>query len=214
MRTAAGKQRAAEAAADGVEEIARVRIELVGSDPLIWREVDVPTAITLKGLHGVVQAAMEWLDYHLWEFTVDGRRLGPIELYDGESDAPEDASKMRLGDVLRPRKTRIDYLYDFGDGWEHSLTVTNVRAGELGVGYPRYVAGGGVAPPEDSGGIYGFYDKLEALADPERPDHEDIAEWLGDYDPDKFEDLPIKYAISRIAARRRGGQARKRKAAA
>jgi NAD(P)-dependent dehydrogenase (short-subunit alcohol dehydrogenase family) len=39
------------------------------------------------------------------------------------------AAKVRLRDVLKPRKTVIDYTYDFGDGWEHRLTVTDVRAG-------------------------------------------------------------------------------------
>jgi hypothetical protein len=29
----------------------------------------VPTSITLNVLHEVIQAAMGWLDYHLWEFT-------------------------------------------------------------------------------------------------------------------------------------------------
>jgi hypothetical protein len=214
MLTAAGKHRAAEAAPDGVEDIATVRIELVDSDPPIWRQVEVPTAITLGSLHRVVQAVMEWLDYHLWEFTVDERRIGPTELYEGESDAPENAGGVYLRDVLHPPSTRIDYLYDFGDGWEHRLTVTNVRPGEPGVGYPRYVAGGGVAPPEDSGGIWGFYDKLEARADPDHPDHEEIAEWLGGFDPDTLHEQPIRHALAVMAARRRGGRARRRRAAA
>ncbi len=41
-----------------------------------------------------------------------------------------DAGKARLRDVLRPRKTTTDYLYDFDDCWEHRLTLTNVRAGD------------------------------------------------------------------------------------
>jgi hypothetical protein len=38
-------------ATDSFNEIANVRIELVDSDPLIWRQVEVPTSITLKVLH-------------------------------------------------------------------------------------------------------------------------------------------------------------------
>ncbi len=55
---------------DSVNEIATLRIELCDSDPLIWRQVEVPTAITLRILHETVQAAMGWLDHHLWEFTI------------------------------------------------------------------------------------------------------------------------------------------------
>jgi len=41
-----------------------------------------------------------------------------------------DAAKVRFRNVLRPRKTTIDYLYDFGDCWEHRLTVTDIRTGD------------------------------------------------------------------------------------
>lgn len=45
-------------------------IALLDTDPLIWREVEVPTSITLKALHDIVQITMGWLDDHLWEFTI------------------------------------------------------------------------------------------------------------------------------------------------
>ena len=63
-------------ASDSVNEIATVRIELRDTDPLIWREVEVPTSITLKVLHDVIQAVMGWFDYHLWEFTIGKQRYG------------------------------------------------------------------------------------------------------------------------------------------
>ena len=62
------------AAADSFNEIATVRIELKDSDPLIWRQVEVPTSITLKTLHAIIQATIGWHDYHLWEFAIAGRR--------------------------------------------------------------------------------------------------------------------------------------------
>jgi hypothetical protein len=64
------------AAFDSFNEIATVRIELRDSDLVIWRQVGVPTSITLKVLHNVIQAAMGWFDYHLWEFTIAKRRYG------------------------------------------------------------------------------------------------------------------------------------------
>src|SRR5204863_5180 len=63
-------------AIDSFTEIATVRIELKDSDPPIWRVVEVPTSITLKVLHDIVQAAMGWLDYHLWELVIDGQTYG------------------------------------------------------------------------------------------------------------------------------------------
>jgi hypothetical protein len=58
------------AAADKFNEIATVRIELEGSDPLIWRQVEVPTSVTLQTLHDIIQGTMGWFDCHLWEFTI------------------------------------------------------------------------------------------------------------------------------------------------
>ncbi len=196
------------AAADSFNEIAAVRIELRDSDPPIWREVDVPTSITLKTLHAIIQATMGWSDYHLWEFTIAKRRYGPPMDEDWGSEPRADAGKIRLRDVLRPRKTTIDYLYDFGDCWEHRLTVSNVRPGAPDLGYPRYVAGERNAPPEDCGGIPGFYEKLDAAGDPGRPGHAEAKQWLDDYDPDEIDELPIKYALGRIAKQRNAAKAR------
>ena len=163
-------------AADSVNEICTLRIELCDSDPLIWRELEVPTSITLKVLHDVVQAAMGWFDQHLWEFRIGKRRFGLPMDGDWGTEPRVQAAKVRLREVLTPRRTVMTYVYDFGDEWEHRLILTNIRQGEPGIGYPRYVAGERNAPPEDCGGIPGFYDKLDTAADPSHPDHEDIKE--------------------------------------
>lgn len=195
-------------ASDSFNEIATLRIELRRSEPVIWRQVEVPTSITLKVLHDIVQIVMGWFDCHLWEFTIHKRRYSlPME-EDRDTEPRSDAAKVRLRDVLKPRKTFIDYLYDFGDCWEHRITITDVRLGEPDVSYPRYIAGEHNAPPEDCGGIPGFYATLEALADSQHPDHAEAAEWLDEYDPEMIDELPIKYALGRIAARRNAARAR------
>jgi Plasmid pRiA4b ORF-3-like protein len=174
------------------ETIATLRIDLLDSDPPIWREVEVPIAMTLKQLHTVVQAAMGWEDAHLWEFTVGREPIGSSR-----------AARLALQDLLRPRVTRLLYTYDMGDCWEHQLTLIKPRPADLVVAYPRYIAGENPAPPEDCGGIPGFYAQLEALADPHHPDHEDAKEWFGDFDPNRFDEQPIKDRLLRIANRRR-----------
>ncbi len=193
---------------DSFNEIATVRIELRDSNPVIWRQVEVPTSITLKVLHNVIQAAMGWFDYHLWEFTIGERRYGLPTDEDWGTEPRIDAAKVRLREVLRPRRTTIDYLYDFGDSWEHRLTVTHIRAGDPDLSYPRYIAGEHNAPPEDCGGIPGFYQMLDAAADPNHPDHAEAKEWLDDYVLDTFDELPIKYALGRIANQRNAAKAR------
>lgn len=188
------------------DQIATIRIELTDTDPLIWREAEVPTSITLKTLHAVIQAVFRWKNYHLWEFSLGKRRYGPPSDDDWRDEPLVDASKIRLVDLIGPRKTTIGYLYDFGDSWEHRLTVANVRAADPDLAYPRYIGGEHNGPPEDCGGLPGFYDKLDGLADPGHPDHAEIKRWLRGYDPEKIDETSIKRALARIAAPRRGGK--------
>jgi hypothetical protein len=190
------------------DQIATVRIELSDTDPPIWREVEVPTSISLKTLHAVIQAAFGWENYHLWEFSHGKRRYGRPSRSDWGDEPLVDASKAQLMDLLGARRTKIDYIYDFGDSWEHRLTVSNVRVGEPDCAYPRYVGGERNGPPEDCGGVPGFYDKLDALADPDHPDRAEIKEWLGDYDPETIDEASIKRALGRIANQGRGGKGR------
>jgi hypothetical protein len=186
-------------AADSVpaDTIATLRIDLLDSDPPIWREIEVPVAMTLRQLHAVVQAAMGWEDAHLWEFVVGRERVGSSR-----------AAKLTLQALLRPRTTKLTYIYDFGDCWEHQLTLTKPRPADPALAYPRYLAGENPAPPEDCGGIPGFYAQLEALADPNHPDHDDATEWFGDFDPNRFDDQPVKDRLARIANRRRSASAK------
>uniref|UniRef100_B0T9Z8 Plasmid pRiA4b ORF-3 family protein n=1 Tax=Caulobacter sp. (strain K31) TaxID=366602 RepID=B0T9Z8_CAUSK len=163
---------------------------------MIWRQVEAPTSITLKVLHDIIQQTIGWFDYHLWEFTIGKRRYGLPMDEDWGTTPRKEAAKVRLRDVLEPKTTVIDYVNDFGDNWEHRITVTDVRVGDPQTAYPRYIGGEGSGPPEDCGGVPGFYEMLEARGDPDHPNHAQAAEWLDDYDPDVIDEEPIKYALS------------------
>jgi hypothetical protein len=200
------------AASDSFEEIATIRIELRRIDPLIWRQVEVPTSITIRVLHDIIQAAMGWFDYHLWEFTVGKQRYGLPMDDDWGTEPRIAAGKVRLRDVLKPRKTVIDYTYDFGDGWEHRLTVTDVRAGQRDVSYPRYIGGerNTDRPRIAAASQASMNCSKRSLTVLIRamPISKKLA---GDYDPDTFDALPIKYALGRIANRRNAAKARSAK---
>ena len=168
----------------------------------------MPTSVTLAVLHDIVQIVMGWADYHLWEFTIGDRRYGLPSDEDFGATPLSDGVKVRLRDVLRSPETVIDYRYDFGDDWELLLTATDIRQGEPGGFYPHYIGGERNGPPEDCGGIPGFYDKLEALGDPGHPDHQDVAVWLGDYDPAEVNTFRIQYFLGRIANWRKAGRVR------
>lgn len=172
------------------QAIHQIKIVLLGTRPPIWRRVLVPADFTLAELHNVVQAAMGWEDDHLHEFRIGGLRFGVTDPNDALMGGPTciNEDNARLADVLNKRGPKAKYIYDFGDSWEHALTLEkiSVLVPEPGAPYPLCVSGKRHCPPEDSGGVSGFYNKLEALADPNHEEHEEIQEWMGNFDPEAF----------------------------
>ena len=132
------------------DDIVILRIELEDIEPLIWRRVAVPTSMNLKALHRVIQAAMGWLDYHLWEFTADGEKYGMLLPDDPDwNERIEDAAKDKLSALLTTGVREISYVYDMGDNWQHRIIVEKLS--EPGALYPQFLGGGRRCPPENCG---------------------------------------------------------------
>lgn len=116
------------------------------------RQIEVPLKIRLDRLHEVVQAAMGWSDTHLYEFRAGGAGWG-VPDPDGFCDGPMPATKATLQKVLEDTGARtIQYIYDFGDDWDHSIRIERVTEATPGVTYPRLLKASGACPPEDVGG--------------------------------------------------------------
>ena len=95
----------------------------------------------------------------------------------GWPDGPLDARKARLADVVEDVGTRtLRYIYDFGDGWEHTIKIERLGDPEPGVAYPRLIEARGRCPPEDVGGPWGYGELLEAIADPKHERHAEFKE--------------------------------------
>ena len=130
-------------------------------------------------------------DSHLHEFRIGSQKFGkpdPSERWLGRSVTLSERTT-RLAAVMGRIGAKAVYTYDFRDSWEHELVlvVEKVLVPEPGQSYPTCIDGQRQGPPEDCGGIGGFYHLLEAIRDPEHDDHEELSEWLGrDFDPDAF----------------------------
>jgi hypothetical protein len=192
--------------------ILQLKVTLLGSRPPIWRRLLVPSDMTLDSLHHVLQLAMGWQHSHLHDFRAGRRRFGDTDPDFGEpSDDLEDESRVRLSDVLRRVGAKAVYTYDFGDGWEHSITLEKVLAPEPGLFYPVCTGGKRQCPPEDCGGIGGFYNFLEAIGDPTHEEHKELKEWFGgDFDPEAFSVGEVNQELAPLRRRRgnaaQGGQ--------
>ncbi len=146
--------------------ILQLRLELVGSEPSIWRRTLVEDTGTLHALHRIIQLLMGWWDYHLYEFEVKGRRFhgpGDEPEFEGE-DFGEEAAEVTLRALGLRKGDAFLYRYDFGDGWEIAIDVEWRRqAGGRGWVLPALLDGARAGPPEDCGGIGGLDEILEAL---------------------------------------------------
>jgi hypothetical protein len=164
-------------------------VTLKGSDPPIWRRIQVPDC-TLGQLHEILQGVMRWEDCHLHRFVIRGEDYGPLDpedaFWDMEKHDEEEISISRV--VKMGRKTRFTYEYDFGDSWQHEIVLEKTLESEPKVKYPRCVEGAMACPPEDCGGVWGYADLLEAIADPNHESHEDMLEWVGgEFNPETFD---------------------------
>ncbi len=164
----------------------RLKVTLLGFRPPIWRRIVVPSDITLARLHGILQVSMGWHDSHLHDFKAGLDTYGDPRELEGLEDLDE--RRARLADVAPRPRSRLRYLYDFGDSWEHDIVVEAVEAPAPGVRYPTCLGGKRACPPEDCGGVWGYADLLAAIADPNNPDHDDLLDWLGGpFDPEAFD---------------------------
>ncbi len=177
----------------------QLKITLMESDPEIWRRVLVSAGTNLGTLHRVIQTAMGWTDTHLHEFIVKGVSYASADS-DMEMEESEDEDSVTLGEVAPRARISLHYIYDFGDGWEHKITVEKITEGdERFRGYPLCLAGEMACPPEDCGGIYGYMDLLEKLKDPAGEEYAETLEWLGEgFDPGKFDLKETNALLKRI----------------
>lgn len=205
-----------------------IKIELIDSDPIIWRRIIMPADATFKRLHDTIQGVTNFAscvleDYHLYKFDlIDQENISVTndeEAYLEQGNVNPDVllkelekvqlefrefekNRIRqlLAKVRKPQSIKIDkylekykelnYMYDFGDGWEFTVKLEKV-VDDYYFGYPTLLAGEQEAPPEDVGGIPGFYHFLEIYEDESHPEHKEMHEWAENqrYRPFNREDI-------------------------
>jgi hypothetical protein len=167
------------------------KITLLGSNPPIWRRIQVQDC-TLDKLHEHIQTAMGWTNSHLHQFEIKGQRYGDPELLDDGFDDFEcvDSTKTMVNEILPKTGKRFafKYEYDFGDSWEHEIMFEGSPPVDPQSKYPVCLEGERACPPEDCGGVWGYSDLLEAIRNPKHEEHESMLEWIGGkFDPKKFD---------------------------
>jgi len=179
--------------------IYQIKVTLDESKPPIWRRILVRSDITLAKLHRILQVVMGWEGYHLHQFIVGRTYYGePHPDYEGYVEM-RDERRVKLNQIAPGEGFKFRYEYDFGDSWLHTLLVEKTLPPEPGQQYPVCIKGKGACPPEDVGGVWGYYTFLEAIQDPDHPEHEDYLEWIGgEFDPEAFDLDEVNAALRKL----------------
>jgi hypothetical protein len=172
--------------------IYHLRVSLEGIEPLIWRRLQVPGSASLGWLHAAIQVAMGWTNSHLHQFVV-GKRLysDPSFQLDEFEDDPRvlDEDKTAIHEIAPRAKSAFVYEYDFGDSWDHRITVEKILDADPAEGkFAQCLDGERACPPEDCGGVWGYADLLKIIRNPKHKEYKSMMEWLGGkFDPEAFD---------------------------
>ena len=170
-------------------------IRLAYIEPPIWRRMVVPGQVTLFSLHRMLQVVMGWENYHLHQFIVGNTYYGePDPEYD---DRMKDDRRVRLQKIAREKGASFIYEYDFGDSWQHVITVEEIEPWTPNSLAPRCLDGARACPPEDCGGVGGYEHLLEVLRNRRHPEYKELRAWAGThFDPELFSLQAVNSALA------------------
>ena len=186
-----------------------LHVQLADIEPPIWRRLAIPGPSSLHALHGILQAAMPWQDYHLYQFEIGGMRYEDPNPDDRDPSVP-DPQAVTLDQLALVQGSQLQYTYDFGDDWRHDLTVEGVVPLPRDVLLPVCLGGARASPPEDCGGVGGYEELVAALRHPQSATAREYREWLGRvYDPEELDLAAVNVRLGHRAPRGNRAGARK-----
>jgi len=173
--------------AKSAETVFQFKISLKGVKPTVWRRIQVGDC-TLGTLSGHLLNVFGWSGGHLHAFSIHGIEYGSNS-DDFGLEETEDEDNVTLGELLPADtpKVRWNYLYDFGDNWQHVIEFEGHKPRDTTAKYPQCIAGARACPPDDCGGVWGYQELLEKIADPNHPEHQETLEWCGNFDAEDFD---------------------------
>jgi hypothetical protein len=181
--------------------IYQLKITLMETDPPIWRRVRIPGDTTLARLDRIIQTAMGWTNSHLHTFTAGGVVYADPS---PEWEIPvRNERRTHLRQIVSEEGEAFIYEYDMGDSWRHQVLVEEVGFESGNSARPLCLGGERACPPEDCGGIHGYYETLEVLRDPAHEEYADTKIWIesmtgGPFDADAFDVEAVNRSLKRF----------------
>ena len=174
----------------------QLHVSLAFSDPVIWRRIVIPGEIPLLQLHEVLQICFGWSGEHSHQFYV-GKVFYSTDSSTTDPRFIEDLVEIHT--IEEAMRWCFTYMYDAGDGWEHTLELEEIIAPEKNSKPPRVLDGELAAPPEEIGGVHGYAEIVHAIENPQNEKSVRLLQEkkLGDFDLYRFDMDEINTLLSR-----------------
>ena len=173
-----------------MKHVFQLKVEINDIKPKIWRRLLVSSDTTFYQLHHILQIALGWKNYHLFQFELDKKFIG-LPDPDFKEMSINNATDIPLKKVLSLHK-KFAYEYDLGDFWCHSIILEDILPVNPEINYPCCMEGERNAPPKDSGGTQGYDNVLKTLKNKKHPRRKELIEWLGGEDAYDREYMDLK----------------------
>lgn len=169
---------------------------------IAMRRIITPIDINFEQLHEMIQIAFDWKSSHLYDFNIFNKEgkciLNVISEFEEVDESRQNCpvildSEAGISEYVN-QKYKIDYRYDYGDNWEHEIAIQDIVA-DYDKNYPICIRGEGNAPPEDVGGIPGYEEYLEIMANPNHVEHKNMKQWI---DSQWYNDFDIELVNRRL----------------
>jgi len=162
----------------------QIKCKLLHTKPVVFRTLLVDSNASFYELHHILQIAMGWFNYHLFNFRYHDYYL---ELPNAEDEMYKDFTRFQkvdprtitLKEFFISLKSKITYTYDFGDSWQHEIELQKVIEPDVSMQLPLCIKGKYSCPPEDCGSIPGYYNLIEIMKKPNHNEYKEYVEWLG-----------------------------------
>jgi hypothetical protein len=142
----------------------QLKLAIPFSDPLIWRQIQVPGQMTLAHMHQIIQICMGWQDSDTHQFLVGKIFYQPGFGIEDYKRKPEyDEAAFELHQLEEGMQFLFSYLYDGGDGWEMQIAVEKILKPGTFKPFPLLLDGANGCPPEEVGDIHQYQALLGAL---------------------------------------------------
>jgi len=169
--------------------IYQLKISIKGAKPPIWRRILVKSDISFEELHYNIQSIFNWENCHMYQFYGKNKYYTDSEFIDNSYGdiRSYNADDYKISDELQYEKDKIKYTYDFGDDWQHTISLEKILEIDKNINYPICTAGKRNGPIEDCGGMWGYSDIVYMIENNDFSEAEHLMDDEGDFYYEDFD---------------------------